>query len=120
MTVRGALADGDEVSVSGTLSGPQAVEKIVDVDGYDVDLMPTDHMAFLALHRPPRRRRHRRPDPRRGRRQHRRHAGRPRDAKGGDALVALTVDSGDPGRACSRDRRRDRRRRTARAVDLTE
>jgi D-3-phosphoglycerate dehydrogenase len=35
------------ISVSGTLSGPRHVEKITDVDGYDVDVVPTDHMAFL-------------------------------------------------------------------------
>jgi D-3-phosphoglycerate dehydrogenase / 2-oxoglutarate reductase len=92
VTVRGTLATGQVVSVSGTLSGPRHLEKIVEVDGFDIDLVPTEHMAFLQYH------------------------DRPgivgivgrilgehainiagmqvsRDTKGGHALVALTVDS---------------------------
>ncbi len=95
VTVRGTLADGNQVSVSGTLSGPKHVEKLVEVDGFDVDLQPSEHMAFF------------------------RYEDRPgivgvvgrllgdaainiagmqvsRDAKGGHALVALTVDSAIP------------------------
>jgi len=95
VTVRGALPDGQVVSVSGTLSGPKHVEKIVEVDGFDIDLAPTDHMAFF------------------------RYSDRPgivgimgrllgdagvniagmqvsRDAKGGHALIAITVDSAIP------------------------
>ncbi len=91
----GALTDGGRVSVSGTLSGPRFVEKVVEVDGFDLDICPTEHMAFL------------------------RYDDRPgvvgtiggilgehavniagmqvsRDAKGGHALVALTVDSAIP------------------------
>ena len=47
LTVRGTMADGDVVSVSGTLVGVKRVEKIVEVDGFDVDLTPTDHLAFF-------------------------------------------------------------------------
>jgi D-3-phosphoglycerate dehydrogenase len=47
VTVRGTLADGSEVSVSGTLAGPKNVEKVVEVDGFDVDLMLSEHMIFL-------------------------------------------------------------------------
>ncbi len=95
VTVRGAMPSGEQVSVSGTLVGRRHVEKIVAVDGYGVDLTPTDHMAFF------------------------RYNDRPgvvgvvggilgdarvniagmqvaRDAKGGHALVALTVDSAVP------------------------
>ncbi|MDP9396999.1 MAG: phosphoglycerate dehydrogenase [Actinomycetota bacterium] len=95
LTLRGALGDGTPVSVSGTLSGPRHVEKIVEVGGFDVEIVPTQHMAFL------------------------RYVDRPgivgtvgrilgeaginiagmqvgRDAKGGEALVALTVDSAVP------------------------
>jgi D-3-phosphoglycerate dehydrogenase / 2-oxoglutarate reductase len=46
VTVRGALADGRMVSVSGTLSGPRHVEKLVEVLGYDVEVQPSEHMAF--------------------------------------------------------------------------
>jgi D-3-phosphoglycerate dehydrogenase / 2-oxoglutarate reductase len=92
ITVRGTLADGSQVSVSGTLVGIHQRERIVEVNGFDVDLEPTDHLAFF------------------------RYADRPgmvgtvgqilgaaginiasmqvaRDEKGGDALVALSVDT---------------------------
>lgn len=47
VTVRGTLATGDDVAVSGTLSGPRFVEKLTDVDGFGIDVMPTEHMAFF-------------------------------------------------------------------------
>src|SRR5205807_4375878 len=47
VTVRGTLAAGGEISVSGTLSGPRHVEKLVDVDGFNLDVVPADHMAFF-------------------------------------------------------------------------
>jgi D-3-phosphoglycerate dehydrogenase / 2-oxoglutarate reductase len=95
VTVRGTLATGHVVSVSGTLSGPKHIEKIVEVDGFDVDLVPNEHLAFFT------------------------YTDRPgivgtvgrilgdadvniagmqvsRDAKGGHALMALTVDSAIP------------------------
>ncbi len=95
VTVRGVLPSGEQVSVSGTLVGRRQAEKVVAVDGYDVDLNPTTHMAFL------------------------RYEDRPgvvgvvggilgaagvniagmqvaRDSKGGHALVALTVDTAIP------------------------
>ncbi|MCW2672548.1 MAG: phosphoglycerate dehydrogenase [Frankiales bacterium] len=95
ITVRGTLPNGDRVSVSGTLSGPRQVEKLTDVDGFDVDIPPVDHLVFL------------------------RYSDRPgvvgtvgaalgeaqvniagaqvsRTSQGGDALMALTVDSAVP------------------------
>jgi D-3-phosphoglycerate dehydrogenase len=95
VTLRGTLADGTQVSVSGTLSGPKQTEKIVEVDGFDIEIVPSEHMAFF------------------------RYTDRPgvvgvvgkvlgeagvniagmqvsRDAKGGHALVAMTVDSAIP------------------------
>lgn len=92
VTVRGTLADGRSVSVSGTLSGTRQTEKLVEVDGFATDLVLADHTAFF------------------------RYEDRPgivgvvgqilgdaginiagmqvsRAAKGGHALVALTVDS---------------------------
>jgi D-3-phosphoglycerate dehydrogenase len=95
VTVRGTLTDGRVHSVSGTLVGPRHVEKLVEVDGYDIEVQPTEHMVFL------------------------RYADRPgivgtlgrilgeasvniagmqvsRDAKGGQALVGMTVDSAVP------------------------
>jgi D-3-phosphoglycerate dehydrogenase len=95
LTVRGTMADGDVVSVSGTLVGPKRIEKLVEINGFDVDLLPTEHMAFFRYH------------------------DRPgvvgavgqllgdtginiggmqvsRDERGGHALMALTVDSAVP------------------------
>jgi D-3-phosphoglycerate dehydrogenase len=95
VTVRGTLADGRQHSVSGTLVGPKHVEKLVEVDGYDVDVQPAEHMVFL------------------------RYVDKPgvvgtvgrilgdarvniagmqvsRDAKGGTALVGMTIDSALP------------------------
>jgi D-3-phosphoglycerate dehydrogenase / 2-oxoglutarate reductase len=50
LTVRGTLAGGAVVSVSGTLVGPRRIEKLVEVDGFDVDLVPAEHMAFFRYH----------------------------------------------------------------------
>ncbi|MBV9098137.1 MAG: phosphoglycerate dehydrogenase [Frankiaceae bacterium] len=47
VTVRGTLASGDEVAVSGTLSGPRHVEKLTDVDGFDIDVALAEHLAFF-------------------------------------------------------------------------
>ena len=95
ITLRGTLADGSQVSVSGTLVGLAQRERLVAVDGYDVDIEPSEHLAFF------------------------RYQDRPgmvgtvggilgeaqvniggmqvaRDTKGGLALVALSVDSAIP------------------------
>ncbi|MFT4009387.1 MAG: phosphoglycerate dehydrogenase [Nocardioidaceae bacterium] len=95
ITLRGTRADGSQVSVSGTLVGISQRERLVEVDGYIVDIEPTEHLAFL------------------------RYEDRPgmvgivgnilgeariniagmqvaRDEKGGAALVALSVDSAIP------------------------
>jgi D-3-phosphoglycerate dehydrogenase len=92
ITIRGTLADGSQVSVSGTLVGIHQSQRIVELNGFDVDLEPTDHLAFFV------------------------YGDRPgmvgtvgqilgdaginiagmqvaRDEKGGDALVALSVDT---------------------------
>ncbi|MGH3745630.1 MAG: phosphoglycerate dehydrogenase [Mycobacteriales bacterium] len=47
ITLRGALPDGTEVSVSGTLSGPKMVEKLTEIDGFDVDVRPQEHLAVF-------------------------------------------------------------------------
>ncbi|MEP7089606.1 MAG: phosphoglycerate dehydrogenase [Nocardioidaceae bacterium] len=95
ITLRGTRADGSQVSVSGTLIGLHQRERLVEVDGYDMDIEPTEHLAFF------------------------RYADRPgmvgtvggilgaaqvniggmqvaRETKGGHALVALSVDSEIP------------------------
>ena len=95
ITIRGTLADGGQVSVSGTLIGIHQRERLVEVNGFDIDIEPTDHLAFFT------------------------YSDRPgmvgtvgqilgeagvniagmqvsRDTKGGRALVALSVDSPIP------------------------
>jgi D-3-phosphoglycerate dehydrogenase len=95
LTLRGVLPTGEAVSVSGTLSGTRQVEKLTEVDGFDVDLLAADHLLFF------------------------RYADQPgvvgrvgaalgeaginiagaqvsRTSQGGDALMALTVDSAVP------------------------
>src|SRR5207253_2724762 len=47
ITLRGVLGDGTEVSVAGTLTGVRQVEKITEVDGFDVDINPAEHLVFL-------------------------------------------------------------------------
>jgi D-3-phosphoglycerate dehydrogenase len=95
VTLRGALPDGQVVSVGGTLTGERQVEKLVDVNGYDMEIAPAEHMVFFT------------------------YSDRPgvvgivgkilgdrginiagmqvcRDAQGGQALIVLTVDSALP------------------------
>ncbi len=47
ITIRGTLADGSQVSVSGTLVGINQKERLVEVNGFDVDIEPTEHLAFF-------------------------------------------------------------------------
>ncbi|MDF2968323.1 MAG: D-3-phosphoglycerate dehydrogenase [Nocardioidaceae bacterium] len=46
VTVRGTRADGSQVSVSGTLVGIQQRERLVEIDGYDVEIEPTEHLVL--------------------------------------------------------------------------
>jgi D-3-phosphoglycerate dehydrogenase / 2-oxoglutarate reductase len=118
ITIRGTLADGNQVSVSGTLIGIAQRERLVEVDGYDVDVEPTEHLAFF------------------------RYEDRPgmvgtvggllgdaginiagmqvcRDTIGGHALVALSVDSAIPASVLE-EIGRSIDAVEVRAVDLTE
>jgi D-3-phosphoglycerate dehydrogenase len=95
ITLRGTLADGEQVSVSGTLVGVRQSQRLVEVDGFDVEVELTEHLAFFS------------------------YEDRPgivgqvgrilgeadvniagmqvsRDRKGGKALVALSIDSTIP------------------------
>jgi D-3-phosphoglycerate dehydrogenase / 2-oxoglutarate reductase len=95
VTLRGTLPDGQVVSVGGTLTGQRQVEKLVEVNGFDMEISPAEHMVFLT------------------------YSDRPgvvgvvgqilgaqginiagmqvcRDARGGHALIVLTVDSALP------------------------
>jgi D-3-phosphoglycerate dehydrogenase len=94
--VHGVLPHRRAVLVSGTLTGPRQVEKLVEVDGFDIELLAEKHLVF-----PPAT--HDRPGvvgvvgARLG------DAGVniagaqvSRTARGGEALMALTVDSTPP------------------------
>jgi D-3-phosphoglycerate dehydrogenase len=47
ITVRGTMPDGAVVSVSGTLTGPRHAERLVEVNGYAMEIAPTAHMGFF-------------------------------------------------------------------------
>ncbi|MEO3782811.1 phosphoglycerate dehydrogenase [Actinocorallia sp. B10E7] len=47
ITLKGTMADGEVISVSGTLSGPRHLERIVEINGFDLELSPAPHMAVL-------------------------------------------------------------------------
>lgn len=47
VTLRGTLADGTQVSVSGTLVGIHQRQRLVEVNGYEVDLEPEGHLVFV-------------------------------------------------------------------------
>ena len=47
ISLRAAFADGRSVVVDGTLMGIRKVEKIIAIDGFDLDLPPSDHLVFL-------------------------------------------------------------------------
>jgi len=47
LTIRGALADGSQVSVSGTLTGAKQIEKIVEINGYDVEVPIAKHLIVM-------------------------------------------------------------------------
>jgi D-3-phosphoglycerate dehydrogenase / 2-oxoglutarate reductase len=95
ISLRGTLPDGQVISVSGTLTGRRQAERLIEVNGFDMEIAPAEHMAFLT------------------------YTDRPgvvgivgrilgdqginiagmqvcRDARGGHALIVLTVDSALP------------------------
>lgn len=52
-TLRGTLADGTVIAVSGTLSGTRMVEKIVGINGYDIEVpIAKHHIVMLYTDRP--------------------------------------------------------------------
>jgi D-3-phosphoglycerate dehydrogenase / 2-oxoglutarate reductase len=53
LTVRGALSDGSQISVSGTLTGPKQIQKLVCVNGYEVEIPISEHLVvFIYEDRP--------------------------------------------------------------------
>jgi D-3-phosphoglycerate dehydrogenase / 2-oxoglutarate reductase len=47
VTVRGAMADGTQLTVSGTLFGKNQVPKLTEVDGFDMDLDLSGYLLFF-------------------------------------------------------------------------
>ncbi|MEY4102234.1 MAG: hypothetical protein RIR88_368 [Actinomycetota bacterium] len=47
LSIRGALSDGTQVSVSGTLVGTKQAQKIVEINGYDVDVPIDSHLVVM-------------------------------------------------------------------------
>src|SRR3954453_11868660 len=47
ITVRGAMADGAQVTVSGTLFGKNQLPKLTEVDGFDIDLDLSGYLLFF-------------------------------------------------------------------------
>ena len=53
ITLRGALSDGSQLSVSGTLTGTKQIEKLVGINGYAVELpIEKFHVVMLYTDRP--------------------------------------------------------------------
>ncbi|KQQ04073.1 MULTISPECIES: phosphoglycerate dehydrogenase [unclassified Rathayibacter] len=53
ITLRGALSDGSQISVSGTLTGTKQVEKLVSINGYDVEVpLAKHHVVMSYIDRP--------------------------------------------------------------------
>ncbi|MGO4385729.1 phosphoglycerate dehydrogenase [Specibacter sp. RAF43] len=48
LTIRGALSDDSQISVSGTLTGPKQIQKIVAVNGYDLEIPMSDHLLVIS------------------------------------------------------------------------
>ena len=48
LTLRGALSDGSQISVAGTLTGPKQIQKLVGVNGYEVEIPISEHLVVVA------------------------------------------------------------------------
>ena len=47
LTIRGVLSDGSQISVSGTLTGTKQIEKLVEINGYDVEVPIAEHLIVM-------------------------------------------------------------------------
>jgi D-3-phosphoglycerate dehydrogenase len=53
ITLTGAQGDGRQVSVSGTLTGPKQIEKLVGINGYEIEVpIASHHIVMLYTDRP--------------------------------------------------------------------
>ena len=48
IALHGTLGDGTLVSVSGTLTGPKMVQKLIGIDGFDLEIPLSSHMALFS------------------------------------------------------------------------
>ncbi|MBC7518075.1 MAG: phosphoglycerate dehydrogenase [Microbacteriaceae bacterium] len=47
LTIRGVLSNGAQISVSGTITGSRQTEKIVEINGYDVEVPIAEHLVVM-------------------------------------------------------------------------
>lgn len=47
LTIRGAQSDGPAISVSGTLTGPKQIAKLVEINGHDVEVALAEHHVVM-------------------------------------------------------------------------
>jgi D-3-phosphoglycerate dehydrogenase len=47
ITLRGALSDGSQISVSGTLTGTKQIEKLTEINGYDIEVPLAEHLIVM-------------------------------------------------------------------------
>jgi D-3-phosphoglycerate dehydrogenase len=47
LTIRGSLSNGASISVSGTLTGTKQTQKLVEINGYDVEVPIADHLIVM-------------------------------------------------------------------------
>ena len=53
LTIRGVLGDGKTISVSGTLMGPKQLHRLVEINGYEVEVpIATHHIVMIYRDRP--------------------------------------------------------------------
>ncbi|WGW13027.1 phosphoglycerate dehydrogenase [Saxibacter everestensis] len=48
LTLRAAKADGSQISVSGTLTGPKQIQKLVGVNGFDLEIPLSDNLLIVS------------------------------------------------------------------------
>lgn len=47
LTISGALSDGSQISVAGTLTGTKQIQKIVGINGYEVEVPIAEHLIVM-------------------------------------------------------------------------
>jgi D-3-phosphoglycerate dehydrogenase len=47
LTIRGTTSEGVQLSVSGTLTGTKQIEKIIEINGYDVEVPLAEHLIVM-------------------------------------------------------------------------